>query len=198
MKKQCLICNKEYITYYKTQRFCSNECKYKSPIYKIIAQRLAENNKGKHCHTEEWKESLRKKYTGKNNPAKRPEVKEKIRQWNLGKKYSNKINKKKGMPKDKNPNWKNGATLKWMRFRSNLSSKLANWSKQIKKRDNYNCQKCNYKGKNVQSDHIKPVRDYPELALDLNNGQTLCIPCHKIKTIKMFKESKEGEICRRD
>ena len=49
------------------------------------------------------------------------------------------------------------------------------------KRDNYECQICKSKGKykpveNVH--HIKEVKTHPELALESNNLQCLCIRCH--------------------
>lgn len=48
-------------------------------------------------------------------------------------------------------------------------------------RDHYECQECQRqgrvsKGQNVH--HIKELRDYPELALELENLETLCIRCH--------------------
>ncbi|MGU3441217.1 HNH endonuclease [Bacillus cereus] len=49
------------------------------------------------------------------------------------------------------------------------------------KRDNYECQICKSKGKykcaeNVH--HMKEVKTHPQLALDLDNLQCLCIRCH--------------------
>ena len=29
------------------------------------------------------------------------------------------------------------------------------------------------------ADHVKPWALYPELRYDLDNGRTLCVPCHK-------------------
>jgi 5-methylcytosine-specific restriction enzyme A len=48
-------------------------------------------------------------------------------------------------------------------------------------RDNYECQVCKRRGKvspaqNVH--HIKEVKQYPELALVLDNLESICIPCH--------------------
>ncbi|WP_407270033.1 HNH endonuclease [Radiobacillus sp. PE A8.2] len=70
--------------------------------------------------------------------------------------------------------------------------------KRIKQRDNYECQECKRRGRltidtNEYSesakrkkimlvvDHIKEVEDYPELALDEGNLQTLCVNCHNFK-----------------
>jgi len=61
---------------------------------------------------------------------------------------------------------------------------LDHWGDKIKKRDNYTCQRCgkeNLTGKNCHAHHKKPKDLYPELALDLDNGETLCIDCHTVK-----------------
>lgn len=55
---------------------------------------------------------------------------------------------------------------------------LQSWSKTIKKLDNYMCKNCSSK-ENLHSHHIKPKILFPELALDLDNGVTLCKPCHE-------------------
>jgi hypothetical protein len=53
--------------------------------------------------TLEEKLEINKKYSGENHPCKRPEVRQKIRIANIGKRYSNEVNKKKGSIGDKNP-----------------------------------------------------------------------------------------------
>lgn len=50
-----------------------------------------------------------------------------------------------------------------------------------KRRDDFKCVNCGARGR-LEVDHIKPVRDAPELAFDLANLQTLCKPCHSTKT----------------
>lgn len=58
-------------------------------------------------------------------------------------------------------------------------TKLLEWSRQVRLRDNYTCQKCG--GEGLFAHHIKPKKSYPELAFDLNNGITLCNVCHGIE-----------------
>lgn len=53
---------------------------------------------------------------------------------------------------------------------------LISWSKSIRKRDNQLCQVCGDKG--TQSHHIFYQKHYPKLALNFNNGITLCNDCH--------------------
>ncbi|ARQ01707.1 HNH endonuclease [Pseudorhodoplanes sinuspersici] len=50
-----------------------------------------------------------------------------------------------------------------------------------KRRDGFKCVKCSAVGR-LEVDHIKPVRTDPELAFELTNLQTLCVPCHSAKT----------------
>lgn len=48
-------------------------------------------------------------------------------------------------------------------------------------RDNHECQKCKERGKYRKADcvhHIKEVKDYPWLALILDNLMCLCNSCH--------------------
>ena len=59
------------------------------------------------------------------------------------------------------------------------------WRREIFQRDNYTCQGCDQRGDDLQVDHIKPWKDYPELRFDMNNGQTLCKECHYIKTYEI-------------
>lgn len=83
------------------------------------------------------------------------------------------------MPGDKNPNWRGGITAQHLLIRSSEAYKL--WRKTVFERDNYTCVWCGIKGngKNLNADHIKPFSTHAELRLDINNGRTLCIDCHK-------------------
>ena len=53
------------------------------------------------------------------------------------------------------------------------------WRTAIFKRDDYTCQMCGERGGRLQADHIEPVALRPDLRFDLDNGRTLCVPCHK-------------------
>jgi hypothetical protein len=52
------------------------------------------------------------------------------------------------------------------------------WKTRVFSRDSHKCVLCGSTEK-IQADHIKPLRLYPELALDENNGRTLCSVCHR-------------------
>lgn len=55
------------------------------------------------------------------------------------------------------------------------------WSQIVKKLDSYTCQICGITGtsKTLHAHHIFFVSLYPKLSLNLNNGISLCIPCHE-------------------
>jgi len=78
---------------------------------------------------------------------------------------------------------------------------------EVKKRDNYECQKCKRNGyvtidtneysesakrKKIQLvvHHIKELEDYPELALDMDNLETLCVNCHNRIHGRVFQATK--------
>jgi HNH endonuclease len=75
---------------------------------------------------------------------------------------------------------------KWIEDRSRLKNcrqgidpyALDRWRIAIFERDDYTCQKCRKRGGRLNADHIRPVLFFPELALDLDNGRTLCLECH--------------------
>ncbi|MDX8359815.1 HNH endonuclease signature motif containing protein [Cytobacillus sp. IB215316] len=71
-------------------------------------------------------------------------------------------------------------------------------------RDNYECQECKRQGrvytdnhdpdkhKRLDVDHIKEIYTHPELALELDNLETLCVKCHN-KKHRRFSKSKKKE-----
>jgi len=104
------------------------------------------------------------------------------------KKYLSKISKgqrrspttefKKGqMVGVKNVNWANGATPKNMKIRQSAEYKI--WKTSVFQRDDYTCIWCGKRGVELHADHIKPFAQFPELRFAIDNGRTLCKPCHK-------------------
>lgn len=74
-------------------------------------------------------------------------------------------------------NWKGGITPKNLVIR--MTSAYKEWRTSVFARDNFTCQECKQVGGKLNADHIKPFAHHPELRFDINNGRTLCVPCHR-------------------
>ena len=83
----------------------------------------------------------------------------------------------KGVRKQFHPNWRGGITDKIMQIRN--SPEMAEWRLKIYVRDDFRCMDCGEKDKRLNADHIYPFAYFPRLRFDINNGQTLCVECHK-------------------
>lgn len=68
---------------------------------------------------------------------------------------------------------------------------LANWAEEVKERDG----KCLHCGtdQDLHAHHKKPKSTHPELALDPDNGMTLCYRCHKAEHERMRAVRVRGE-----
>ncbi len=80
---------------------------------------------------------------------------------------------------EKHWNWKGGISNENTRLRNRAG--LYVWRKAVKERDGYACVLCGITEDKAKlcTDHIKPFLEFPELRQDVNNGRTLCYPCHK-------------------
>lgn len=75
-------------------------------------------------------------------------------------------------------NWLGGLTPKHTKIRNSLD--YANWRTGVFERDDYTCQECEVRGGKLNAHHILPFSQFPDLRLNIDNGKTLCEPCHKI------------------
>lgn len=88
-------------------------------------------------------------------------------------------------------NWKGGITLETKRGRG--SKKYKEWQLAVLVRDEYKCVRC-CSMRSLEVDHIKDWLHHPELRYDVDNGRTLCQPCHKYEhTLKALLGSLEYE-----
>ena len=106
------------------------------------------------------------RFSGKNNPryGKRMDLSERKR-------------RSVEMTGEKHWNWQGGITKLSERLRDCFD--YNEWRKNVWKRDNYICQDCGKRDGKIHAHHIKPFLVFPELAYDVNNGLTLCPPCHQ-------------------
>lgn len=83
------------------------------------------------------------------------------------------------------PNWQGGKTVEGMQIRN--SDEYKEWRTAVFERDKYTCQICGQIGGALHADHIKPFAYFPKDRLNLANGRTLCVPCHKTTDTYMGK-----------
>src|SRR4030067_1799058 len=149
-----------------------------SPRSEETKRKISQSEKGKIIPKEaREKMSLSHKRLGTKPPSRRgilssPEHRQKISDANSG---------------EKSHLWRGGITPINTIIRSSLEYRL--WREAVFKRDNYTCIWCGARNGNVytvklEADHIKRWVDCPELRLAIDNGRTLCRPCH-IKTFKI-------------
>ncbi len=150
-------------------------------------------------HSQEYKEKMSLKLKGKNTWLKgkklseehknkiaistkkvlnKPDIKLKMSVAQKGKSKNEEWNKKNSLSQmgEKNHNWQGGKTNSLRKLRNSREYKL--WRTAVFTRDNFTCIWCGFKGY-IQADHIKPFAHYPELHFAIDNGRTLCVPCHK-------------------
>lgn len=53
------------------------------------------------------------------------------------------------------------------------------WRRAVFERDDFTCKSCGARGCKINAHHIKSYAYYPELRVDVGNGITLCVSCHK-------------------
>lgn len=125
-----------------------------------------------HKHSEMALQKIKRKMMGRPSPMKgkkhTKKSKEKNRLSHLG---------KATMKGKAHWNWKGGITpLRKILYFSDTYKK---WREAVFKRDNYTCVICGVLGKELNADHIKPWSKYKDLRFSIDNGRTLCIPCHR-------------------
>jgi len=136
----------------KNQQYCSKKC---SLTYRNTHDNPAKTESGR----KKISEYAKKRGTAHLNT---PEISEKQSKSITGKNHWN---------------WQNGKTSENKRCRNLKEYRV--WRTTIFERDDYTCQICKERGGELNADHIKPWSLYPKLRLELSNGRTLCISCHK-------------------
>lgn len=130
-----------------------------------VRSRTGKNNKGK-IRSVDFKETRSKKYAGDGNPF-------------YNKTHSLETRKKLSA------HFQGVDIEEWEDFsndehkRAWKSKRAKRWSQDIFKRDNYTCGLCGKRGGDLEAHHIIRRADAPDLTYNLNNGITLCVPCHK-------------------
>ena len=149
-------------------------------------------------HSEETRRKIGLKSIGRkhNVGKKRPDLAILNKKLKTGTKHTEETKRKiglagigKGMGAE-NPMWKGGITPINKAIRTSREYKL--WRTAVFERDNYTCIWCLERGGELNADHIKPFALFPELRLAIDNGRTLCVPCHKTTDFYAGRIHKRG------
>ncbi len=158
---KCTNCKKEYLNYLsKKSKYCSRDCFWKAKVFV--------HNKP---HTEESKEKNRENIHPNTVET---QFKKGHNNWNHPRAIKSRF--KKGL---KPWNWVGGKRSPSQIIKDD--AKYPKWRERVFKRDKYTCQFCNKKGGYLEAHHVISKVLIPRLAFTVNNGITLCKPCH-IKT----------------
>ncbi len=87
--------------------------------------------------------------------------------------------------------WRGGRTSSNKLIRG--SFEYRSWRQAVFARDDWTCLWCGKRGGELNADHIKSFADYPNLRFVINNGRTLCVPCHKRTESYMNRWKRKGE-----
>jgi 5-methylcytosine-specific restriction endonuclease McrA len=181
---KCDKCCKERKVFYYAYRDICFKCSLKTYERNIkiknskTGKMVGENNSNYRNH----------KLSGKNNPFYNQHHsdinKEKISKIHKGKVVSDqtklklsKIRKGKYVG-EKHPNWNSNITHEERLIKRNYIEYIE-WRKQVYERDNYTCQKCGTVGGRLNAHHKESYASNKKLRVDINNGVTMCITCHK-------------------
>lgn len=141
-------------------------------------KRVSEKLKGRVKSAETCKK-LSNALKGKTLPS---EVREKIRKKLLGRKLpiQHRINMSFSQRGEKSHLYKDGLSglRKTERQKAMQTIEYKLWREAVFKRDNYTCVWCFRTGIKINADHIKKWADFPALRFAIDNGRTLCVPCH--------------------
>ena len=155
----------------------SEEARKKMSIIAIEKGRLPPNRKGIKL-TEEHKTKLRKAHEGKKINENQRRALEVGRNRIITDEERRK--RSKGRKGALSSLWKGGVSKQNRTERENIMSTLEYriWRRKVYERDGYTCQDCGKRGGKLNAHHVKSFSLYPELRLNVNNGKTLCEPCH--------------------
>ena len=153
----CAFCSNEFAPkrWRRDRKFCSKSCAMKSHAPPKGFRNSGSFGNGRPA----WNKGL----LGFRAGEKRPQTADAIRRGHLT----------NGRPR-KTP--ANEAARKTVQYKA--------WRAAVFERDDYTCQECGARSKagervQLHADHIVPFAVAPELRLEITNGKTLCVPCHK-------------------
>jgi hypothetical protein len=77
---------------------------------------------------------------------------------------------------EQHPCWKGGISTKNENYRKSIEFDI--WRNSVYKRDGYRCRACGEKPRLLNAHHILSFSEYVDERFNIDNGITLCVPCH--------------------
>lgn len=212
--KKCNECGKEFKAYNKEKKYCSNKCygiastgikknisKQGKENIKLAQQKRFENYNYKKYYCSCGKELYSKKHKQCIECIRKNHIETHTKKCGycgnifiaktiIGKFCSDEClskYKEQNLLGSKNPNWKGG--VKSINQIGRYTKKYYQWVNKVMERDNYTCQHCGQYGGKLNSHHILSWAKYPDKRLEISNGLTLCVDCHRKEHNWNMKES---------
>ena len=199
ISKNCIVCNKAFLKlpshskkYWATRRFCSCSCGSKYHIDSRIKDLMASQRAALKKRGEHWRKGKKQS----------PEHIAKLSKIRKGRAYSDARRIAMDLRLAALPR---GARVLKVKQQIKASNLYKDWRISVLRRDGFCCVDCGYKSHkkingrpDIQADHIFPfaeifkknkinsfldAKDCSEF-WDVSNGRTLCLSCHKEKTIE--------------
>lgn len=79
---------------------------------------------------------------------------------------------------ENSPHWNPELTDAEREYRRDVPG-YREWRDSVYERDDYTCQSCGVRGEKINAHHLENYSENKALRLDVNNGITLCYPCHR-------------------
>lgn len=206
----CRVCSISFLRIpakAKNSKFCSNECRWNAKRKNKSIPKTPRIKKIYRCASCQGEILKGRRYCKTHSPCNGEHTKNLVCEI-CGMKRRQSIAKDRKVPRmcrkcsnrsenwlgEKNPNWKGGITTENKKIRA--SDEYKEWRRQVFERDQYQCVNCGKKG-NLHADHIRPFATHKDIRLDINNGRTLCIPCHKATPSYLTRGKNKETIVRR-
>lgn len=187
--KVCTKCGETFDSKTANRRKCERccACEWCGAALRYSHQRFCDNScagKWKVANSESVRSALA---SGQDHPNRA----EGIRRYRAGR-------ERPDLRRENNPNWK-GGTYGTIRHTEMGRIEYKTWRLAVYKRDGFACVMCRASDGRLQAHHIRPWRNHPDRWFDVDNGVTLCGPCHRaIGTDEELFADRFEEHARRD